>query len=936
MPSNRTVIARNFPPAWVAPGSIETLPVKLQSLLQRLGKLERVPTTRQSPLGLEAVAIFENPLEAASAVEKLHGTDLRTPAEKKAVNDAPPKDSERFWLQPPSDTPARASAPAAKGVMGSAYSAVNPEASAAPRKRLKLNGVFLSPLPASWAESDVQQLASPYGTVCAIRMEKVGSKHQGACIDYQKEAAAAAALKGLDGLRCMDANLRCLMQEEEEPAKSTYQFEAYIDELHMPARPDIEPRLDNCELYLQGLPKAARSEEGVHSLLSKYGELEEILLIKGSLKAQSGKAYVRFQHHAQAANALTGLKGATGADDLQVKWSESERVLLGTAGPYGLDVLSRLLGPGGSRLQEICKQSGAVSVTLHCEEKEMALARNNPKGNSLGRYVRFTVKCEAQTQANECWALLAQQLRLAHEASVREVQGSLVVRGFAASWADKGLRFVFAPFGGLASLALEDEKLAEEGSEDTKVVRLAYVQLRNASAMSKAVSNLHRTKVGDGDLLEECEVRCHHWHQRGWSNNTFYVSIFIDQLMLTKRPQKIQPNPTDREVFVRNLPLADMKEEQVREYFDGFGHVEDLNLLHDDFSNELTGEAYVRFKSHEDARNCIEALPPDTEAEATDLAGSWSESERVLQRRKNCYGFGIIMDLVGADGSGLKVLAEQSKFQSLWLMSESLKLKDHTAPPRNGKQLHFVGRCHEEPHRQEFKELLERKFEEIHSRIAHRIEKKRRNAAAAAATLEAQAHAKVAAAETVEGMRGDPRTGNTVVRTHASQPVAPGPPPPAPPAGSPGGGWHVGGAGQWPAGLWREWPPQALQPTVHNGPYNSYRYPPNPASQPMAACSGGWGPGPGEAAVPAPVSEVAPAAAAHAVAHHEGEEHARSRSRHHRRRRHRHVHGHAKASGGDEHAVDKGQDAGGDHGEKSRYRRRHRSSSRKHGGHPSR
>ena len=48
---------------------------------------------------------------------------------------------------------------------------------------------------------------------------------------------------------------------------------------------------------------------------------------------------------------------------------------------------------------------------------------------------------------------------------------------------------------------------------------------------------------------------------------------------------------------------------------------------------------YVRFKDHRDAGRCLEALTPGEpeEADPTDLAGTWSESERVLQRKNNCY-----------------------------------------------------------------------------------------------------------------------------------------------------------------------------------------------------------------------------------------------------------------------------------------------------------
>ena len=60
-------------------------------------------------------------------------------------------------------------------------------------------------------------------------------------------------------------------------------------------------------------------------------------------------------------------------------------------------------------------------------------------------------------------------------------------------------------------------------------------------------------------------------------------------------------------------------------------------MLLDPFG-EQTNEGYVRFKDHRDAERCLEALTPgEEEADPTDLAGTWSESERVLQRKNNCY-----------------------------------------------------------------------------------------------------------------------------------------------------------------------------------------------------------------------------------------------------------------------------------------------------------
>merc|ERR1719277_1888195 len=117
-----------------------------------------------------------------------------------------------------------------------------------------------------------------------------------------------------------------------------------------------------------------------------------------------------------------------------------------------------------------------------------------------------------------------------------------------------------------------------------------------------------------------------------------------------------------------------MNRQQLQEYFEGFGEVEDILLIQGVFTEALTGEGYVRFKHHRDAQRCIDALTPSSpqDADPMDLTGSWSESERALQRKENCYRFNIISELVGPDGTGLARLKEEAKLKGIWVMSETL------------------------------------------------------------------------------------------------------------------------------------------------------------------------------------------------------------------------------------------------------------------------
>ncbi|CAK0861848.1 unnamed protein product, partial [Prorocentrum cordatum] len=392
-----------------------------------------------------------------------------------------------------------------------------------------------------------------------------------------------------------------------------------------------------------------------------------------------------------------------------------------------------------------------------------------------------------------------------------------------------GLRFIFAPFGGLASVSLEEERLPGDGP-DAPVTRLGYVKLRNEAAMEKAVANLHQTRVGDGDLVEECIVECRQWHPRGWSDGSFLSSFFVDQLPMSRRPTEPLPGPDDAELYVKNLPLQDMDRQQLVEYFEGFGEVEDLLLIRDHFTAEPTGEGYVRFKNHRDAQRCIEALTPGDgdEVDPMDLTGRWSESERALQKKANCYRFNVVAELVGADGSGLDRLKKEAKLKSFWVLAECLTQKDRLAPAPDGRQLHFAARCPDEASARAFRDLLEKTLEETHARISDRMEKRKRKAQ------------ELVAAPAEKKAPAQPR----------SSAEAPNGQPPwhAPPAA---GGWPQAGSG-WGGGWGGAW--QGAPATAGSGgaaPPPGYPGYPGPGGAPPWAAPPAPAPAPPAGAAPA-------------------------------------------------------------------------------------
>lgn len=207
----------------------------------------------------------------------------------------------------------------------------------------------------------------------------------------------------------------------------------------------------------------------------------------------------------------------------------------------------------------------------------------------------------------------------------------------------------------------------------------------------------------------------------------FALVFFVDQLALARHTDK--SGPRDRELFVRNLPLSDMSHNQIKEYFETFGRVESMAFIGDPYTDEPNGEGYVRFVNHFGAKNCLDDLTQDHEAEPTDLIGSWSQSERMLQRKANCHRFNYIVELVGeTNGASLERARQDMNLKRLWVTGESLRQKDKLAPNLDIKQLQFVGRFVEESQVERFREYLMRYVERTHTRIEHRLLKRKRKA----------------------------------------------------------------------------------------------------------------------------------------------------------------------------------------------------------------
>ncbi|CAE8625843.1 unnamed protein product [Polarella glacialis] len=216
--------------------------------------------------------------------------------------------------------------------------------------------------------------------------------------------------------------------------------------------------------------------------------------------------------------------------------------------------------------------------------------------------------------------------------------------------------------------------------------------------MPKAVEQLNGTKVGDGELIEECTVQCELFGADDLGNNRpVRRVIFLDELTMSKRPD-LKPDNEDKEVFLSCLPIKDFTEGQIKVWLDGFGRVDEVCLLRDHYSGQLNGKGYVQFASHREAAVCIQAQASAADAEEGDVIAWWSESERAA---RSAYGLNLHSSLAGPNGRVVAPALEGSRVREVWMLSKSWVPKDAGTPALQGKQVHFVAQCTD----QEYEEL---------------------------------------------------------------------------------------------------------------------------------------------------------------------------------------------------------------------------------------
>lgn len=251
------------------------------------------------------------------------------------------------------------------------------------------------------------------------------------------------------------------------------------------------------------------------------------------------------------------------------------------------------------------------------------------------------------------------------------VPGTLLVEGLPESWGVAQIRPMFTFFG------IEGVALVLDPRTDSRV---ALVRLKNPDSALKVIDQVHGSDVEGG------VISCKLFVPEAARENSHVGDLerccfFVDELPMPGRPD-LASGPWDVEVFLENLPFDQYTEAQIAEWLSSFGPVDDLRLLHEHETGELSGQAYVRFLSHEVAATFLaDQDPPTLDSRIT---AAWSESERLVQGVDSIY--------MASVNEALETIVATAATKEVWMLSEARAWGSWTPTPI-GKQLHFIVSC---------------------------------------------------------------------------------------------------------------------------------------------------------------------------------------------------------------------------------------------------
>lgn len=520
-------------------------------------------------------------------------------------------------------------------------------------------------------------------------------------------------------------------------ARDGVPFILYVDEF---LRADGEVSESHKEIFVRDLPLEDYSEQDLHEWLEGFGTPERVYFCRDpSTQKLTGQGYVRFPTHAEAEGLLAAFPAENEEEDsVQGSWSMSERLL---------EQRDKIVPFISDRLSDIARACCVTELRLESNQENAPLrflawpaedVRRNSKMlkelledllEEVG--ANFTPRPTTTVSTSQTASAMTTRSAPHHATADSDLalppetaptSPCVIVRNLPNSWKESQVQIAFAVYGGVSMVRF----FAGPGDD-----RVAHVELKVPDNMSKAVEQLHGTQVGDGELIEVCTMSL---ELGGVGSSQFGARrtgrrvVFIDELFMPKRPE-VPAGPEDREVFLSSLPMTECDADQIKSWLQGFGEIEICSFMRNPLTNEIADTGYVRFRTHEQANACVEAMTVD--AEEGDTMARWSESERASRKANCAYGIDLHNAFAGPSGRVLSSILSASKLkaQDLWMFSEQYPKRDRNAPDPEGKQLHFVANCNDDQF-QELKSALIAALQNFHEKVSKRLRDQRDAAAA--------------------------------------------------------------------------------------------------------------------------------------------------------------------------------------------------------------
>uniref|UniRef100_A0A7S4QT51 RRM domain-containing protein n=1 Tax=Alexandrium monilatum TaxID=311494 RepID=A0A7S4QT51_9DINO len=231
--------------------------------------------------------------------------------------------------------------------------------------------ILVKGFPDGWQEHQVRLVFAVFGGVAAVRFVE-DARGRAAKVQLKIADNMQKAVDQMDGTQVGDGELieectiSCRLIGMASSASAGTRS-VFVDELDMPSRPDVQPSEKDREVFLQSLPVRDCTEEQIRAWLSGFGQVEDVFLLQDQAGTPTGKGYVRFVNHAEAAACVEAQASVADAEegDVVAHWSESERAMQHLGSVYGADVHTAF----GSRTLEGIKKAAKIrSLWMYSEE----------------------------------------------------------------------------------------------------------------------------------------------------------------------------------------------------------------------------------------------------------------------------------------------------------------------------------------------------------------------------------------------------------------------------------------------------------------------------------------------------------------------------------------------------------------------------------------